>query len=188
MQDDVDLAVNAAKTAFQSDSEWRKMDASARGQLMYKLSELIDKHKIHLANLESLDNGKPFSDSLLDIQMAVSTLQYYAGFADKIHGKTIPAGNFFSGGELLATFRNIIYLAIQPSQLVLSNSNLFFFLVLPYHSSLHLSTSFLVFFQLSCSLVLYRVIDLVFTKYTLPSHLSLYSYFCCFNNIRFLTQ
>ncbi|KAE9528190.1 hypothetical protein AGLY_012612 [Aphis glycines] len=96
-KDDVDLAVNAAKTAFQSDSEWRKMDASARGQLMYKLSELIDKHKIHLANLESLDNGKPFSDSLLDIQMAVSTLQYYAGFADKIHGKTIPAdGPYFS--------------------------------------------------------------------------------------------
>jgi len=86
------LAVDAAKNAFKPDSEWRKMDASSRGKLMYKLSELIDKHKIHLANLESLDNGKPFSDSLLDIDMTVSTLQYYAGFADKIHGKTIPAG------------------------------------------------------------------------------------------------
>ncbi|KAL5242188.1 hypothetical protein ACI65C_009598 [Semiaphis heraclei] len=94
---DVDLAVNAAKTAFKPDSEWRKMDASARGKLMYRLSELIDKHKIHLANLESLDNGKPFSDSLLDIDMTVSTLQYYAGFADKIHGKTIPAdGPYFA--------------------------------------------------------------------------------------------
>lgn len=92
LQDDVDLAVNAAKTAFKPESEWRKMDASARGKLMYKLSELIDMHKIHLANLESLDNGKPFSDSLLDIDAAVSTLQYYAGFADKIHGNTIPAG------------------------------------------------------------------------------------------------
>ncbi|KAL4096973.1 hypothetical protein QTP88_021831 [Uroleucon formosanum] len=90
-KDDVDLAVNAAKIAFKPESEWRKMDASARGKLMYKLSELIDMHKIHLANLESLDNGKPFSDSLLDIDAAVSTLKYYAGFADKIHGKTIPA-------------------------------------------------------------------------------------------------
>lgn len=69
------------------------MDASARGKLIYKLSELIDEHKNDLANLESLDNGKPFGDSLLDIAVSVSTLQYYAGFADKIHGKTIPAGN-----------------------------------------------------------------------------------------------
>lgn len=68
------------------------MDASARGNLIYRLSELIDNHKIHLANLESLDNGKPFNNSLLEIEMAVSTLQYYAGFSDKIHGKTIPAG------------------------------------------------------------------------------------------------
>lgn len=84
--------MKAARAAFQPGSEWRTMDASARGNLMYKLSELIDNHKIHLANLESLDNGKPFNNSLLEIGMAVSTLQYYAGFADKIHGKTIPAG------------------------------------------------------------------------------------------------
>lgn len=86
------MAVHAAKTAFQFDSEWRTMDASARGNLIYKLSELIDKHKHYLANLESLDNGKPFADSLFDIGIAVSTFQYYAGFADKIHGKTIPTG------------------------------------------------------------------------------------------------
>lgn len=100
------MAVNAAKTAFKPDSEWRKMDASARGKLMYRLSELIDKHKIHLANLESLDNGKPFSDSLLDIDMTVSTLQYYAGFADKIHGKTIPAGIYY----LLNNLKSIYFI------------------------------------------------------------------------------
>lgn len=92
MQADVDLAVKAARAAFQPGSEWRTMDASARGNLIYKLSELIDNHKIHLANLESLDNGKPFNNSLVEVGLAVSTLQYYAGFADKIHGKTIPAG------------------------------------------------------------------------------------------------
>lgn len=86
------MAVNAARAAFQSGSEWRTMDASARGKLMYKLAELIEQNKNYLANLESLDNGKPFGDSLFDIGMAISTLQYYAGFADKIHGKTIPAG------------------------------------------------------------------------------------------------
>lgn len=84
--------MNAAKTAFQPGSQWRSMDASARGQLIHKLSELIDTHKIHLANLESLDNGKPFADSLLDVEMTVNTFKYYAGFADKIHGKTILAG------------------------------------------------------------------------------------------------
>ncbi|XP_050428028.1 retinal dehydrogenase 2 isoform X2 [Adelges cooleyi] len=67
------------------------MDASARGLLMTKLADLIDEHKVTLANLESLDNGKPYDDSLLDISAAVGTLKYYAGFADKIHGKTIPA-------------------------------------------------------------------------------------------------
>lgn len=98
---DVDLAVNAARAAFQPDSEWRTIDASARGQLIYKLSELIDKHKIHLANLESLDNGKPFADSLFDVETTVNTFKYYAGFADKIHGKTILAdGPYFSFTKL----------------------------------------------------------------------------------------
>lgn len=68
------------------------MDASARGKLIYKLSELISQNKYHLANLESLDNGKPFGNALLEVECTVSFFQYYAGFADKIHGKTIPAG------------------------------------------------------------------------------------------------
>lgn len=86
--------MKAARTAFQPGSEWRTMDASARGRLIYKLAELINEHKIHLANLESLDNGKPFNDSLFDVGMAVATFQYYAGFTDKIHGKTIPSGSY----------------------------------------------------------------------------------------------
>lgn len=86
------MAVNAARAAFQTGTVWRTMDASARGKLIYYLAELIEKNKIYLANLESLDNGKPFSDSLGDIGAAISTLKYYAGYADKIHGKTISAG------------------------------------------------------------------------------------------------
>lgn len=86
------MAVNAARTAFEPSSPWRTMDASARGKMIYKLSELLDKHKTYLANLESLDNGKPLADSIIDIEFSVDTLKYYAGFADKIHGKTIPTG------------------------------------------------------------------------------------------------
>uniref|UniRef100_A0A2S2PZM6 Aldehyde dehydrogenase n=1 Tax=Sipha flava TaxID=143950 RepID=A0A2S2PZM6_9HEMI len=100
-QADIDLAVNAARTAFQPGSEWRSMDASARGKLIYKLSELINQNKYHLANLESLDTGKPFSNSLIEVETTVSFFQYYAGFADKIHGKTIPAdGPHFSFTKL----------------------------------------------------------------------------------------
>ncbi|CAI6351710.1 unnamed protein product [Macrosiphum euphorbiae] len=96
-KEDVDLAVNAARAAFQPTSEWRTMDASARGKLIYKFSELMEKNKINLANLESLDNGKPYTSSLSDVQLAVKVLQYFAGFADKIHGKTIPSdGPYFT--------------------------------------------------------------------------------------------
>ncbi|XP_060854833.1 aldehyde dehydrogenase 1A1-like [Rhopalosiphum padi] len=96
-KEDVDLAVKAARAAFQPNSEWRTMDASARGRLIYKLAELLEKNQIDLANLESLDNGKAYSNSVLDVQLAVSVLQYYAGFADKIHGKTIPSdGPYFT--------------------------------------------------------------------------------------------
>ncbi|CAG2058258.1 unnamed protein product, partial [Timema podura] len=87
---DVDLAVAAASQAFQRGSEWRTMDASARGKLINKLASLIERDIEYLANLESLDNGKAYTDSLFDINCAIDTFRYYAGWADKIHGNTIP--------------------------------------------------------------------------------------------------
>ncbi|XP_015523988.1 aldehyde dehydrogenase 1A1 [Neodiprion lecontei] len=94
---DVDKAVSAAKKAFARGSPWRTMDASARGNLMNKLADLIDRDSEHLANLESLDNGKSFAASLFDIQISATVLRYYAGWSDKIHGSTIPAdGNSFA--------------------------------------------------------------------------------------------
>lgn len=45
-----------------------------------------------LANLEVLDNGKPFAEAVFDIECTIATFRYYAGWCDKIHGKTIPAG------------------------------------------------------------------------------------------------
>jgi aldehyde dehydrogenase (NAD+) len=93
---DVDLAVKAARQAFES-GPWAKMNASDRGRLLFKLADLIESHKEELAALESLDNGKPYRDSIAaDLPLTVKCYRYYAGWADKIHGKTIPVdGNFF---------------------------------------------------------------------------------------------
>ncbi|ADB17068.1 Aldehyde Dehydrogenase [Pirellula staleyi DSM 6068] len=92
---DVDLAAKAARKAFE-EGPWSKMDARDRGRLMYKLADLIEEEKEELAALESLDNGKPVRDSLAaDLPLTIDCLRYYAGFADKIHGQTIPIrGNY----------------------------------------------------------------------------------------------
>lgn len=95
LQADVDVAVKAAQAAFERNSEWRKLDASARGKLLQKLADLVERDVNILANLESLDNGKTFADSVFDIGCAVDTFRYYAGWADKVHGNTIPGdGNY----------------------------------------------------------------------------------------------
>jgi aldehyde dehydrogenase (NAD+) len=95
--EDVNKAVKAARKAF-DDGPWRRMAAAERGRLMYKLADLIEKNTDELSALESIDNGKPFGISkAVDMALVVSCLRYYAGWADKIHGKTIPiSGPFFS--------------------------------------------------------------------------------------------
>ncbi|MBO8631286.1 aldehyde dehydrogenase family protein, partial [Staphylococcus aureus] len=77
---------------------WRRMDASDRGRLLYRLADLIERDRTYLAALETLDNGKPYVISyLVDLDMVLKCLRYYAGWADKYHGKTIPIdGDFFS--------------------------------------------------------------------------------------------
>ncbi|XP_074015846.1 aldehyde dehydrogenase, mitochondrial isoform X1 [Numenius arquata] len=94
---DVDKAVKAAKAAFQLGSPWRRMDASHRGKLLNRLADLIERDRAYLAALETLDNGKPYSISyLVDLDMVVKCLRYFAGWSDKFHGKTIPLdGDFF---------------------------------------------------------------------------------------------
>lgn len=89
------MAVAAAKRAFARGSIWRNIDASARGTLVNRLADYIQRDATILANLETLDNGKPFEDSVFDVQCSVDTLRYYAGYADKIYGKTIPADGPF---------------------------------------------------------------------------------------------
>ncbi|HZZ29498.1 MAG TPA: aldehyde dehydrogenase family protein [Pirellulales bacterium] len=94
---DIDLAVKAARNAFES-GPWHKMDARDRGKLMNRLADLIEEEIDELAALETLDNGKPIRDSrAADLPLTIDCLRYYAGWADKLHGQTIPVrGNYFT--------------------------------------------------------------------------------------------
>jgi len=93
---DIDLAVKAARKAFDT-GPWRKMDARDRGRLMNQLADLIEQNIEELAELETLDNGKPISESRnADLPLVVDCFRYYAGWADKIQGKTVPIrGRYF---------------------------------------------------------------------------------------------
>ncbi|XP_077430923.1 aldehyde dehydrogenase, mitochondrial-like [Vanacampus margaritifer] len=94
---DVDKAVKAARDAFRLGSPWRRMDASQRGLLLSRLADAIERDSAYLAELETLDNGKPYATSYtVDLPTVVKCLRYYAGWADKWEGKTIPIdGDYF---------------------------------------------------------------------------------------------
>ncbi len=93
---DVDAAVKAARTAFDS-GPWSRADARDRGRMMNKLADLMEANLEELAALETLDNGKPIRDArAADLPLAIDCLRYYAGWADKLTGDTIPIrGNYF---------------------------------------------------------------------------------------------
>jgi len=93
---DVERAVRAARAAFDR-GPWRRMSAAERGKLLYRLADLIEKNADELATLEALDNGKPATVArAADLPLTIACYRYYAGWADKIQGKTIPiAGDYF---------------------------------------------------------------------------------------------
>ncbi len=85
---DVDRAVRAARTAFEA-GPWRDSLPDEREALMWRLADLLEKHAEELAELESLDNGKPISMArLVDIPGAIGHFRYMAGWASKIDGST----------------------------------------------------------------------------------------------------
>jgi len=87
---DIDLAVQAARRAFDS-GPWRTMDARDRGKRLHKLADLIEANFDELAEMETLDNGKPIGEARnADLPLVIDCFRYYAGWADKIHGETIP--------------------------------------------------------------------------------------------------
>jgi acyl-CoA reductase-like NAD-dependent aldehyde dehydrogenase len=85
---DMDRAVRAAREAFEGD--WRKTTPRQRGRLMWKLAERLEERKDEIALVETLNNGKPLFESGIDVAMTIQTFEYYAGWATKIEGETIP--------------------------------------------------------------------------------------------------
>jgi len=94
---DIDKAVLAARKAF-DDGPWRKMQPAERSRYIYKLADIMEEHKVALAQLETLDNGKPIRETLhADVPLAIEHFRYFAGWATKITGQTIPVnGNFLN--------------------------------------------------------------------------------------------
>jgi phenylacetaldehyde dehydrogenase len=87
---DVQRAVDAARRALESPS-WQRMNPSQRGQLLWRLADAIEARADEFAQLESLDNGKPLTVArAADVAMTVDHFRYYAGWATKIEGETIP--------------------------------------------------------------------------------------------------
>jgi phenylacetaldehyde dehydrogenase len=86
---DIDRAVDAARTAFE-DGPWSRMTPSDRGRLVWKIGDLILDHLEELAQVESLDNGKPLTIArAADVPLAADLFHYMAGWATKIEGNTI---------------------------------------------------------------------------------------------------
>ncbi|HWH04516.1 MAG TPA: aldehyde dehydrogenase family protein, partial [Gemmatimonadales bacterium] len=93
---DADNAVKAARACFESDA-WRGMSARKRGRLLFKTADLLEARLEEFARLETAHNGKTLFESKIEISMTVNTLRYYAGWADKITGETLPVeGPFFT--------------------------------------------------------------------------------------------
>jgi aldehyde dehydrogenase (NAD+) len=93
---DVDKAVKAARYALERGA-WRKTSASERGRLLNRLADLIEEHADELATLETLDNGMPLTVARnIAVPLTLGQFRYFAGWADKNHGKTIPVnGDYF---------------------------------------------------------------------------------------------
>ncbi|MFE7419992.1 aldehyde dehydrogenase family protein [Rhodococcus sp. NPDC057529] len=87
---DVAAAVAAARVAF-DDGRWSEVDAERREELVHRLADLLRRDFETVAELESLDTGKPLADARIDVDEAIAVLRYYAGWATKVEGSVIPA-------------------------------------------------------------------------------------------------
>src|SRR5271154_6341237 len=89
-KEDIDRAVKAARAAFET-GKWSKTSPAARAKMIWKLADLIEQHLEEFAQIESLDNGKPLAIArIADVPLCIENLRYYAGWATKIEGNTIP--------------------------------------------------------------------------------------------------
>jgi len=114
-REDVEQAVKAARKAFDQ-GPWRRLTASERGRLIWKLADLLEQHTEEFAYLESLDNGKPLTIArAADVPLAVDLFRYMAGWTTKLEGNTIPISvPYTPGAKYLAyTLREPVGVAGQ---------------------------------------------------------------------------
>ncbi|XP_027921129.1 aldehyde dehydrogenase family 2 member B4, mitochondrial-like [Vigna unguiculata] len=88
--EDINRAVSAARKAF-DEGPWPKMSAYERSRILLRFADLVEKHSDELAALETWNNGKPYEQAKTELPLFVRLFHYYAGWADKIHGLTVPA-------------------------------------------------------------------------------------------------
>lgn len=88
-RDDVDAAVNASRAALESKA-WKSLDGASRARILLKLAALTYQHANELALIESRNNGKTIKEATGDVRFAAWTLEYFAGWCDKVEGRTIP--------------------------------------------------------------------------------------------------
>jgi phenylacetaldehyde dehydrogenase len=102
---DIDDAVRAARNALEQ-GPWGRMSPSARGRLIHRIGDLILENLDELAQLESLDNGKPFSVArVADVPLSADMFHYMSGWATKLEGKHIPISNLAAPGQYLSFTR-----------------------------------------------------------------------------------
>ena len=89
-EEQVNIAVEAAREAYTQ--KWSKLAPAKRGEMIWKLADLIERDLEVLQQLETLDNGKPLNKAKYDVKGAIKHFRYYAGWASKIEGSTIPVG------------------------------------------------------------------------------------------------
>jgi acyl-CoA reductase-like NAD-dependent aldehyde dehydrogenase len=105
---EIDAAVAAARQQFDG-GEWSKLSGPQRGALINKLAELIERDAEHIARLDALCIGRPFIEpTILDLPNGIATLRHFAGWADKIEGRTIPTPGYFGRPTFSYTRREAI--------------------------------------------------------------------------------
>jgi len=88
--EDIDLAVAAARRAF-DEGPWPRLSASQRGRYLLRIAALLERDAADIAATESTNNGKPIRESSgIDLPLAIDCFEYFAGYATKLTGQTLP--------------------------------------------------------------------------------------------------
>ncbi|MDR2837173.1 MAG: aldehyde dehydrogenase family protein [Azonexus sp.] len=108
---DVDAAVAAARAQFDG-GEWRRMPGAARGRLLNRLADLLERDAERFVDILAREQGRPVMEMrLLDLPLSIDTMRYFAGWADKLEGRQIPTGGFMGKPTLNYTLREPVGVA-----------------------------------------------------------------------------